>query len=40
MIDQRLPTEVNTLNAHEHPGGCLGELRNTAGLFDRHGFMG
>ena len=26
--------------ADEHPGGCLGELRNVAGLLDRHGFVG
>ena len=30
---------VDTLNA-EHPGGCLGELHNAAGLLDRHGFVG
>ena len=44
MIDQRLPRVadrvVNTLMADEHPGGCLGELRNAAGLLDRHGFVG
>ena len=43
MIDQRLSTVadrvVDTLNA-EHPGGCLGELHNAAGLLDRHGFVG
>ena len=41
--DQRLlvaDREVNTLNANEHPGGCLGELHNAAGLLDRHGFVG
>ena len=37
MIDQR---PVNTLIANEHPGGRLGELRNAAGLLDRHGFVG
>ena len=24
----------------EHPGGCLGKLRNAAGLLDRHGLRG
>ena len=44
MIDQRLPTVadrvVNTLRADEEPRGCLGELRNAAGVLDRHGFVG
>ena len=44
MIDQRLPTVadrvVNTLRAYEEPRGCLGELRNAAGVLDRHGFVG
>ena len=38
MIDQ-WPTVVDTLNA-EHPGICLGELCNAAGLLDRHGNVG
>ena len=44
MIDQRLPTVadrvVNTLRADEEPRGCLGELRNAAGVLDWHGFVG